>query len=148
MIFETVEAGAGQFKQVRHSLASLARAGDLNLIDGDLEQAQRVAQTAIDGVAAVRAGAGLRAKAIESEMSLLRTELENVAAARSVIVDTDVAREISQLVRARILKQATLFAQRTALAHSAANILASPACVTPAPTGAYGQLKNAVRKSK
>jgi flagellin len=115
--------GDGTFKQVRHSLASLAGGKEFNLIDGDIEGAQQVVQAAVAAAATRRGAVGAVAKDLESQRAELQTRLENVAAAKSQILDTDFAAETAALIRAQILRQASIFVQRTALTQSAGLIL-------------------------
>ncbi len=90
-------------------VAEFGRGKKLNLIDGDPEQAQHAIDEAVNGLATQRAGAGIRAKDLESELRMLQDKFANLSAARSQIVDTDYAAEVSKMVRARVLKDAAQF---------------------------------------
>lgn len=106
-----------------YSLANLAGGGELNLVDGDLEKAQEVVEAALSQFAVSRADIGARQKAIDSEISTAQIELENLAAARSQIQDTDYAEETSRLVRAQVLQDAATYMRQIALSHQADTIL-------------------------
>ncbi len=92
-------------------LASLRSGGVLNLIDGDLEGAQASVEAAIDSVSTWRGAIGARiSNGIQPLRNEMLAELENAAAARSDIVDADIAVEMSNLIRGRILEQASISA--------------------------------------
>lgn len=92
-------------------LGAMRSGGVLNLVDGDLEAAQKSVEGAIDTISARRGAIGNRVRhGINSERAALFAELENHRAARSQIVDADVAAEVSNLVRGQILEQASISA--------------------------------------
>lgn len=97
------------------TLADLRTGGRLNLIDGDLELAERVVDEAVDDVSGYRGAIGARSQAIEHERNLLLSELENITAAVGLIEDADFAKETAELVRAQVLREASTRAQ--AIAH-------------------------------
>ncbi len=97
----------------------LGEGGELNLIDGDSEKAQQAVQSAIDSLDTQRAGAGIRAKDINSQINVLRTEFENTSAARSQIMDTDYAQETANYMRASVLRDAATFITGLALKQNA-----------------------------
>ncbi|WP_432797399.1 flagellin [Poriferisphaera sp. WC338] len=89
------------------SLSDLGGAGTLNLIDGDLGQAQDVVNSAIKDVSALRGRLGsFQKNVIGSTINSLGVALENVSAAESAIRDTDFASETAALTRSQILVQA------------------------------------------
>lgn len=102
----------------------LRRGGRFNLIDGDLENAQKVVDSAVDTIVGNRAAAGAAMKQIDSERDVLAVQLENITASRSAIEDTDYAREVGSLVRSQIMQQAAIFAVMTARNISKQNALA------------------------
>jgi flagellin len=74
------------------------------LASGNLGDAQTVLQSAISDVNTVRGNIGAyQLYTVESCINSNRVALENLQAARSSIVDTDFATEISKLVRYQIL---------------------------------------------
>ncbi|GMV26103.1 MAG: hypothetical protein AMXMBFR58_21340 [Phycisphaerae bacterium] len=91
------------------TLADIANGGSLNLRTGDLEKAQEAIKSAISGVASTRGAIGARSKDVESTIRVSASEIENLTSARSQIVDADYAVEISNLVRAQTLQQASLY---------------------------------------
>jgi flagellin len=92
-------------------LGAMRSGGVLNLVDGDLEAAQKSVEGAIDTISTRRGAIGNRVRhGINSERAALFAELENHRAARSQIVDADVAAEVSNLVRGQILEQASISA--------------------------------------
>jgi flagellin len=118
-----------------YTLADLGTGGRLNLIDGDLEKAQQLVGRSREGNNFERADLGARIKNdFEARIDGLYVELENLLSAESVIRDTDYAVEVSNLVRAQVLREAatqsTLIAraqqaQATLALLGGANILAS-----------------------
>lgn len=98
--------------------------GKFNLINGDLEKAQEAVTGAIKAIAGRRAAAGAVMREIEVEQRAIGVQLENIAGARSAIMDTDYAREVGSLVRSQVLQQAAVFAVMTARKISAQNALA------------------------
>jgi flagellin len=106
-ITRTVTLPDGTTEQRSYSLADLA--GSLNLRDGDAEIASDVVDAAVSQMATEAGAMGAREQSLESEKRTLLTRLENTAAARSAITDTDFAQETSNLVRAQVLQQASQF---------------------------------------
>jgi flagellin len=92
-----------------YTILDLAEGGKLNLVDGDLEAAQKVVDAAVSSVSTDRAAIGTQLKSMASERSGLLVELENTEAARSQIEDTDYAEETANLVRAQVLREASLY---------------------------------------
>ena len=79
---------------------------------------------AIDGLSVQQEGLGIRAKEIGSQINVLRSEFENLSAAKSQIEDTDYAAEVSRYVRARVLRDAAQFMAGLALKQNAGLIQA------------------------
>lgn len=104
----TVEGENGP-EALELSIKDLGAGGRLNLIDGDLETAAKVAKAAREGAASYRGAMGARAKAIDSDISVWMKELENTTGARSQIEDADYAKETAALVRGQILQDAANF---------------------------------------
>lgn len=99
----------GSESDVSVSLADLANGGLLNLKTGDLSKAQEAIESAIGEVATNRGAIGARSRDVESKIRTSQAELENLSAARSQILDADYATEVSNLVRAQTLQQASLY---------------------------------------
>lgn len=93
-------------EQRTFSLAELASSGALNLVDGDLELASEVVDSAAHGVALRRGAIGARTLQNESRARLMLEESEGVESARSLLEDADAAREMAMLVRGQILQKA------------------------------------------
>lgn len=93
----------------RESLASIANGGKLNLKTGNLEQAQSAIEAAISEVATTRGAIGARQQDLESQIRVGQSELENLSAARSEIVDADYAEEVSNMIRTQTLQQASMY---------------------------------------
>ncbi|MBK7403732.1 MAG: flagellin [Phycisphaerales bacterium] len=107
----TVRGQEDDAKMVDAVLASMHSGGVMNLLNGDLEAAQRSVEGAIDSVSGTRAAIGSRiTDQIQHERDALLSELENSESARSQIVDADVAQEMANLVRGQILQQASISA--------------------------------------
>ncbi len=91
-------------------LAEFASGEKFNLVDGNLEKAQLVLDNAREQAVGVQAGAGIRTNQLQSQIRSWNTELENTGSARSMIEDADFAKETAALMRAQVLRQASLFA--------------------------------------
>jgi flagellin len=91
-------------------LAEFASGEKFNLVDGDLEKAQLVLDNAREQAVGVQAGAGIRTNQLQLQIRSWNTELENTGSARSMIEDADFAKETAALMRAQVLRQASLFA--------------------------------------
>jgi flagellin len=99
---ETSTAGTFNF------LSDVGSGKTLNVVDGDLTQAQRVIGSAIDQVSSMRGRLGAFQKnTIGSTIRSLNIAAENTAAAESVIRDADFAAETAGLTRAQILVSAS-----------------------------------------
>lgn len=109
-IYETVidENGEETQKKVRVSIADFASGGRLNLVDGDMELAQKVAKSAGKGVAMRRAAIGNQMRSNQARMGSLIAEREGLASAISAIRDADFATETSRLTRGQLLAQTSI----------------------------------------
>lgn len=97
--------------------------GEFNLIDGDREGGQSAIDEALSWSRGVRGGIGLRMKQIDSEYDRLKVELEGVLDARSKIMDTDYASEVSELVRSQALRAAAQFTVQFSMQQRAETVL-------------------------
>lgn len=89
-------------------LSSLASGRDNNVVDGDLTQAQKVINSAINEVSGLRGRLGAFQKnTVGATIRSLGVTLENISAAESSIRDTDFAAETTNLTRQQILSQAS-----------------------------------------
>lgn len=93
-----------------YALANLGQGGKLNLVDGDLEAAQKVVDAAVSGVSTTRATFGNQMKANDAEVANLQEQLTNLSGAQSQIVDTNYAEETAKLSRAQVQQQVSIFA--------------------------------------
>ncbi|MBN8644681.1 MAG: flagellin [Planctomycetes bacterium] len=76
----------------------------LNIVDGDLDAAQQVVDSAVREISSVRGRLGAFQKnTIGATIRSLGISLENTTAAESTIRDTDFAEETAQLTRSQIL---------------------------------------------
>ncbi|QKK07313.1 MAG: flagellin [Planctomycetota bacterium] len=90
-------------------LGSIRSGGALNLIDGDLEAAQKSVEGALGSISLQRGAIGSKIKnEIEPEINLLLEEIETHTDARSDLVDADIAAEMSNLIRGQLLQQASI----------------------------------------
>ncbi len=88
-------------------LSQLGSGQDLNVVDGDLSEAQKVVNEAISQVSTQRGRLGAFQKnVVGSTIRSLGVALENTSAAESTIRDTDFAKETAALTRSQILVQA------------------------------------------
>lgn len=97
-----------QYQTLATSLASIRGGGLLNLVDGDLEAAQKAVQGARESITSTRAAIGNQQRSLETDIATSRAQIEAITGAVSDIEDTDYAKEVSELVRAQILEQASL----------------------------------------
>lgn len=97
--YATTDLGsdAGSLSDLRDALRS-----------GEFEKAQSIAEGARDRVIGERGRIGGRLKGLEAERNAAMEAFENVSGAISLIEDTDVAEEVSSLVRAQILEEASV----------------------------------------
>ena len=100
-------------------IQDLASGRAQNLLNGDAEQAQETIKAAIDSLATQRAGVGIRAKDIQSDIRSLQERFISLSDVHSRIVDTDYAAESARLVRASVLREAALFVTQIALGQNA-----------------------------
>ncbi|HVZ94272.1 MAG TPA: flagellin [Phycisphaerales bacterium] len=85
-------------------LSDLGSGRTLNVVDGDVTNAQKVIETAIKETSSLRGRLGAFQKnTIGATVRSLNVASENTAAAESIIRDTDFATETAQLTRAQIL---------------------------------------------
>ena len=89
-------------------LDDLGSGNSSNLVDGNLETAQKVINSAISQVSSLRGRIGaFQSNVIGTTIRSLGIALENTSAAESSIRDTDFAAETASLTRAQILSQAS-----------------------------------------
>ncbi len=88
-------------------LSALGSGQTSNLVDGNLEEAQKIVTSAIDKISSLRGRIGAFQKfTVGSAINALGIALENTTSAESLIRDTDFARETAHLTRSQILVQA------------------------------------------
>ncbi|TVQ63824.1 MAG: flagellin [Phycisphaerales bacterium] len=96
-------SGEGNFRR----LDDLGSGKSLNVVDGDLSNAQNVVASAIEEVSSLRGRLGaFQRNTIGATIRSLNIGLENTNAANSVIRDTDFASETASLTRGQILSAA------------------------------------------
>jgi flagellin len=93
-----------------YTLADLGSGGRLTLYGDDPELAERVAKSAEEGIWMGRAAAGAEMKQNDSRVRALLSQREGEDSIRSLLEDTDMAAEVSRLVRAQTMQQAALYA--------------------------------------
>ncbi len=87
-------------------LANLGAGRELNVVNGDLTNAQRVIEQAISDVSSLRGRLGAFQKnTVGATIRSLGVSLENTVSAESIIRDSDFAGETSGLTRSQILVQ-------------------------------------------
>ncbi|MCX5661834.1 MAG: flagellin [Planctomycetota bacterium] len=88
-------------------LSTLGSGQANNVVDGNLESAQKVVNAAIDQVSSLRGRLGaFQSNVVGATIRSLGVALENTSAAESSIRDTDFATETAQLTRSQILVSA------------------------------------------
>ncbi len=92
-----------------HTLIDVASGGSLNIANGDLEGTLQTIRAAMNQVATQRGTIGAFQKnTVTSQISTNQVAFENVAAANSLIRDTDYAKETAALSRAQVLDQSSI----------------------------------------
>lgn len=92
-----------------HTLIDVASGGSLNIANGDLEGTLQTIRAAMNQVATQRGTIGAFQKnTVASQISTNQVAFENVAAANSMIRDTDYAKETAALSRAQVLEQSSI----------------------------------------
>ena len=93
--------------QTNGFLSDLAKGKSSNVVDGDLETAQKIVTDAIKQISSLRGRLGAFQKnTIGATIRSLGVALENTSAAESAIRDTDFASETANLTRSQILVNA------------------------------------------
>lgn len=111
-----INGGASQELQF---LSSLKSGGDNNLATGNLSNASRVLESAIDEVSSLRGRLGaFERNILQTNIASLQAGFENITASESNIRDADFARETSELSRAQILVSAGTSVLATANANA------------------------------
>jgi flagellin len=88
-------------------LSSIKSGGSNDLINGNLNNASKILETAIDEVSGLRGRLGAFEKnVIQTNIRSLQSGIENITASESVIRDADFAAESSRLTRAQVLVSA------------------------------------------
>ncbi len=106
------------------NLRDLRRGGRLNLIDGDLESAQQLTGGGVKSNATERGAIGaLQKNYYQSQMNSLSRELESVEGARSKIMDTDYAKEVTEMVRSQVLAEVSIQVLKVASETAASTVL-------------------------
>lgn len=96
------------------TLADMRRGGSLDLLTGNTEAAQKAVQSALSGLTTRRAALGAQSNSIDTQIRAAQVELENTAAAKGQLLDTDYAEETGRLVREQTRQQAALFVTQLA----------------------------------
>ena len=87
---------------------TLAQVKTSNVVDGNLEDGQKIVDQAIKQISSLRGRIGAFQKnTVGATIRSLGVALENTAAAESSIRDTDFASETAELTRTQILVQAS-----------------------------------------
>lgn len=88
-------------------LSSLKSGGANELATGNLNNASRILETAIDEISQIRGRLGaFERNVLQTNVRSLQSGVENITASDSVIRDSDFAKETSALTRAQILQSA------------------------------------------
>jgi flagellin len=90
-------------------LDDLGSGKDLNVVDGDLAQAQKVVAEAISQVSTTRGRLGaFQRNTVQATIRSLGIAVENSSAAQSIIREADFAAETAELTRSQILTTASI----------------------------------------
>lgn len=126
-----VGSGSGKENVVSYKVDGAATASELNLdgasVSSKSDAVSLVATTdkALEQVAKMRSGFGSLQSRMESVVGTLDIKNENLAAARSRIIDADVAKEASELASASVLQNAasSVLAQANMQPHMAMKLI-------------------------
>lgn len=92
-------------------LASLRSGNDGNMVDGDIDLAEQIVQSAMDRVAQSRSRIGaFQQYTIGSAVRHLSLAIENATSAQSQVRDADIAVETAALTQAQVIQQAAMYA--------------------------------------
>ncbi len=101
--------GATVIDGTTYTLADLRSGGPLNLVDGDISAAQQVIRNSITEVASDRGRIGsYQRHTIAASLGGLQAGMENLAAANSLIRDTNFAAQTAILNRSLVLHEASI----------------------------------------
>lgn len=101
--------GATDIDGTTYTLADLRSGGALNLVDGDISAAQQVIRNSITEVASNRGRIGaFQRHTIAGSLGGIQAGIENLAAANSVIRDTNFAVQTAILNRSLVLHEAAI----------------------------------------
>ncbi|MCC5829175.1 MAG: flagellin [Phycisphaeraceae bacterium] len=99
--------GTTDISGTTYRLQDLGSGRHANAVNGKLEDAQKIVNTAIDNVSRLRGRIGaFQALTLQSTANSLGVAMENVTAAESAIRDTDFAKAAASMTRNQILVQA------------------------------------------
>jgi flagellin len=96
-------------------LEKLNAGGELNLVDGDFEEAQKTVRGAVESLSQRRAAVGNASKNTEREIDRLQEQIIQLTSAKSQIEDTDYAAETAKMIRAQMMQQASLYVTKLAM---------------------------------
>jgi len=106
---DTVDAaslGEVEVDGANYSMADLKAGMDLNIVNGDLAEAQETVRAARSQISALRGRIGsFQTHTISARLNDLSVTIENIASAESQVRDTDYARELATLSRAAVLNE-------------------------------------------
>ena len=98
----------GLAAEVFDSLGALHSGGSQSALLGDLEAAQQQVERGVNSIATHRAKIGAQMRQNESQLRVKAVEVENLAAAESLIRDADYAVEVANLIREQLLSDLSL----------------------------------------
>ncbi len=89
-------------------LDDLSSGKSFNIVNGDIDSAQKIVNKAISQISSTRGRLGaFQANVVGASIRSLNIAVENTSAAESLIRDTDFAEETAKLTRSQILSQAS-----------------------------------------
>lgn len=100
------ELGSVELEDGSYALGDLASGGALNIVSGDLAEAQETLAAAREQITSLRGRVGSFQKhTIGARLGEIGRTMEQTAAANSQIRDTDYAHETAELARSQVLKE-------------------------------------------
>ena len=99
---------------------------DLNLVDGDIELAAESVGGAREAITRMRAGVGVKIRAVETDVRVWGGRMDKLAELESEIRDADFAEEIANMIRGQMLEEAAIAMMKVAAEIPKAAMLLMP----------------------
>lgn len=106
---DAANLGAVEAEGQSYSMADLGTGGPLNIVSGDLAEAEETIRAAREQVNSLRGRIGsFQKNVVSTRMNDLSVTMENISTAESHVRDTDYAHEIANLKRLNLLHESSM----------------------------------------